>query len=373
MANNNKDAFQEFYRGAAARLSKGLTAYNNTLTAETQVFLKPFMEAMADLNAGGKMLRGVLVNLGYRLAGHADTAPSDGAALAFEIFQTGVLIHDDIIDRAGQRRGKKTIPLRYEESLAGRGITPPAEKDTPARIAEGAAICAGDYLIAASSAEIARRYAGHPRLAEVLSYFQQVILDTVRGEMLDVVLPCEISDPALADDRRADILMTAVWDIYHLKTSRYSVLGPLHLGMLLGGMSPERMAAVDEAADDIGAAFQIKDDILGVFADQAKLGKDVGSDISEYKQTILYAYVRLFCPEAWQALSAIYGRAVITEETLAEVRRILETSGAAAYAENEMARCFDRASSAVETMDFLTENDRELLRGLIGYMKKREK
>lgn len=367
------DAFQLFYRETAPRLERKLEAYNQKFLSEEQAFLSPIGASMADLNAGGKLLRGVLVDLGYALSGKADGDISDSAAMAFEMFQTGVLIHDDITDRATFRRGKKTIHVRYEESLNDRHIVPPTSDDTSSHLSEGVAIFAGDCLIAEANLLLAEAYEGHAQAAKVMAYFNKVILNTYRGELLDIVLPGEISDPNLSEDDRKAILMEAIYTIYHLKTAQYSVVGPLHLGMLLGDMPEDEMAAVDAMADDLGVAFQIKDDILGIYGDEDKLGKDVGSDISEYKQTILYAYVRLYEPEAWETLKQYYGRAKLTAEDLTAVRRLLDACGAKAYAEDAMETCFARAEEKLRAIHSLNHNHSEILRAFIDYMRKREK
>ena len=89
---------------------------------------------------------GNMIFLVIGMAGREDVETSDELALALEIFQTGVLIHDDIIDRAETRRGKKTIPVRYEESLGRRKIRPVTEADTLKEVSSSAALCAGDLM-----------------------------------------------------------------------------------------------------------------------------------------------------------------------------------------------------------------------------------
>ena len=104
----NLEAFMKFYSESYARLEKKTAIANRALKKEPNPILRPFMEDLADLNEGGKMLRGMLVGLGYRIARHArgdnafDITKSDALAQTFEMFQTGVLVHDDVIDNAAQ-------------------------------------------------------------------------------------------------------------------------------------------------------------------------------------------------------------------------------------------------------------------------------
>ena len=380
------NAFSEFYHKSFERLQRKAALYNADLSKEKQPLLRPFFENMADLNEGGKMLRGILVALGYQIACHVndeaaefDVSVSDDAALAFEVFQTGVLIHDDIIDHAVTRRGKPTLTVRYENSLKERGIVPPAGADPSAdagaraQLAASAAICAGDYLITASNQILAQAYRDHPQGAAVQAAFCGIILDTIRGELLDVVLPAEMRDRDRAKEDADALLEKAVNDIYHLKTARYSVIGPLHLGMLLGDLSEDAMAVVDRMADELGIAFQIKDDILGIYADQAELGKDIGSDIAEYKQTILYAYVRLNDPEAYARLETYYGKESVSASDLKAVQTIFEESGARAFAEGEMEKHFAEAGRQLEKAGFIRPEDREILKSFISYNRDRNR
>ena len=383
---DGNNTFLEFYAESKERLERKIKEYNEKFGREPHPLLRPFFEDFADLNEGGKLLRGVFVNLGYALAlaekeksrnpGTAQKTPrekslsaavSDPLAMAFEIFQTAVLIHDDVIDHAELRRGQRTSPFRYADRLSERGIFDRAG-DTPS----SAAICLGDAGLYAANQMIAESCSEDPALGKMIAYFDGVVIDTIRGELLDVILPCEIGDRSLGREEADRLLSRSVREIYYLKTARYSVIGPLHLGMLQGGASEELMEKVDSFAEEAGVAFQIKDDIFGIFADEKKLGKDIGSDIAEAKLTILYEYVKLHDPAACGELAGVYGHAPVTEEMLQRVQRIFRESGAYAYALDEMEKCFQRAEECLRDTA-LPENDKDLLRGLLDYFRGRDK
>lgn len=366
-------AFREFYETSKGRISALLAARNKELKKEPNALIRPFQEAFADLNQGGKMLRGVLVNLGYKIAGGVDISESDSLAAAFEIFQTGVLIHDDIIDRADLRRGKKTVQRRYEERLRSRQIRMVSRSETPQSLAASAALCVGDLGLFYSNLEIAENYRDHPNVGTLITYFDQVVIDTIRGELLDVVLPYEIQDAKRSETEKNDLLEKSVQEIYHLKTAYYSVIGPLHLGMLLGDLSDEKMEELDSFCNDLGIAFQIKDDILGIYADETKTGKDAGSDVSEFKQTILYQYVVVHGGKAREELLELYGKENLTQAELQKVQTIFRESGAYDYANGEMEACFSSAKRKLDKMTFLNGEDQSILRGLIGYLRTRKK
>lgn len=375
----NFEAFREFYSQAFARLSKKTAAYNRSLKKDDNPIIRPFMEDLADLNEGGKMLRGMLVGLGYQIARNAagaedvDLSVSDALAQTFEMFQTGVLVHDDVIDNAAQRRGKITVHRRYEHRLSVRDIQMVSGIEKPQEIAKSVGICVGDLGIYYANKLLADSYKEEAALGELISYFDDIVIQTIRGELLDVVLPYEIQDPGIDETERAKLLEKSIYDIYFLKTAGYSVIGPLHLGMILGGADKKQMAALDRCAKDIGIAYQIMDDILGVFADPKILGKDVGSDVAEYKQTILYMYVRTMKPEYSEELLQYYGKKHVTSRDIEEVQRIFEESGALAYAQNILAEHFDSAERKIGRMRFMTPGDKKIMRGFISYCKGRRK
>ena len=372
-------AFSAFYSDSLNRLTKKTNAYNKVMRKEPNPIIRPFREDLADLNTGGKMLRGMLVNLGYQIAVHmngeaaCNAAESDMLALAFEIFQTGVLVHDDIIDNAGTRRGKITVHRRYEHRLNVRETKMVAAGEKPGNLAKSAAICVGDLGIYYANKQIVDNYAQNEHLAALIGYFDDIVIQTIRGELLDVVLPYEIQDDKYSPEEKKKLLEKSIWDIYYLKTAGYSVIGPLHLGMILGGADEKQMKALDRVAEDIGIAYQIMDDILGVFADPEKLGKDVGSDITEFKQTILYMYVCTMKPEYEEELLQIYGKKRISDAELDEVQRIFRESGALAYAQEMLGDCFERAEKRLARIKGMSREDKAILRGFITYCKGRRR
>jgi len=375
----NLETFRKFYEETYKRLEKKTHAYNRSLKKDDNPIIRPFMEDLADLNQGGKMLRGMLVVFGYQIAKHArgasdiDLSISDALAQTFEMFQTGVLIHDDVSDNAAQRRGKITVHRRYEHRLDVRDIRMVSGIEKPQEIAKSVGICVGDLGIYYANKLLADSYGSDPALGQLISYFDDIVIQTIRGELLDVVLPYEIQDPGIGEEERAKLLEKSIYDIYFLKTAGYSVIGPLHLGMILGGAEPKEMAALDRCARDIGIAYQIMDDILGVFADPKILGKDVGSDVAEYKQTILYMYVRTMKPEFAEELLQYYGKKHVTSRDIEQVQRIFEESGALAYARSVLADHFESAERKISRMKFMDAEDKKILRGFISYCKGRRK
>lgn len=366
-------SFLAYYDGTRSRLQKAQKAYNREIRRESNPLIRNFSRDLADMNEGGKLLRGMLIDLGYRMAGGADDHRCDDLAIAFEMFQTAVLIHDDIIDSAEMRRGKLTIHRRYEHRLDVRGISRAAGGDSPAAVARSAALCTGDMGLYLANKKLAEAYREEPVLADLILYFDRVIIDTIRGELLDVVLPYELMDEVYSEEERRKLLEKSVYDIYRLKTACYSVVGPLHLGMMLAGAPEEQLKAADSFAADIGIAYQIMDDILGIYADADVLGKDVGSDIAEFKQTILWMYVRTRESGEAEKLLKYYGHKNVTEENLEKVRDIFRETGALSYAQDTMHTCYRRAHRKLARMKWLSEENRTLLKGFMIYLSGRRK
>ena len=364
--------FPAFYKKTSGRLARKTASYAKKLKKDDNPLIASFKDDLADLSTGGKLLRGTLIVLGYLIGGGERPEDADPLAIAYELFQTAILVHDDIIDHADLRRGKMTVHRRYSCRLAARDTKMVSAAEAPGRLAESAALCVGDLGLFTANLEIAKAYREHPALGDVISYFDETAINTIRGELLDVILPYELQDPTYSPAERKELLERSVRDIYHLKTACYSVIGPLHLGMLLAGTDSKHMRALDRAADEIGIAYQIMDDIPGIYADPDLLGKDIGSDIAEFKQTILYLYVDIYKPEYKEQLMEHYGKAA-THDSLDEVRRIFEESGALDYARDAMNACFDRAIGAIKRMRSMDDEYRDILIGFADFCAKRSK
>ena len=146
----------------------------------------------------------------------SDLRYSNALSAAFEMFQTGVLIHDDIIDNAATRRGRYTIQRRYEQRMAVRGTRMLTEADDIKDVARSAAICIGDYGIYEANRILAEAYAEDPSAAKLIAYFDEVVLNTIRGELLDVILPYELQEVSYDMKEGQRLLEESIRDIYHL-------------------------------------------------------------------------------------------------------------------------------------------------------------
>ena len=344
------------------RLSKKMEIENGVLKSEDEIHIKKTLVEFSRMNSGGKFFRGTLVNIGYSLFADSKEEFSDDLALAYELFQTSILIHDDIIDHAKLRRNQRTIPESYMDIWEQKGNLRNQEMiDT----ANAMALCGGDYGLFLSIQKIVLSYGDTSCLPYILNYFIDVVLKTIKGEIIDVILPYE---EKYFGNKNNDI-SNSVFEIYRLKTAWYTVIGPICAGALLSGCEKSQLDVLEVFSECLGIAFQIKDDIIGIFNSEETIGKDIGSDIAEFKATILYAYVKTHKQYLLKLLD-YYGKTV-DANSLDIVKNIFISSGALSYAEETMNDYLNKAIEILKSIDFLSEDRKDLLYGMIWYLKGR--
>ncbi len=260
---------------------------------------------------GGKRLRGVLVRLGYELVQPPVHQSQDilKAAAAFEVFQTSILAHDDVIDQSFTRRGKPTIYRALGGDHFGISQT----------------ICLGDVGFFLAQKLILESDFPEGIKLKAFTSFTQTVLDTGLGQMLDIELP-----------RSENISERDILTVFYLKTARYTIAGPLQLGAILGGGGEMLLGELGQLGEKLGVAFQIQDDILGVFGDEKTLGKSVTSDIEEGKQTLLINYaLEHSSADQRQVLKKYYGRGKIRSEELEKIQAVFKKTGALEYSQKK--------------------------------------
>ena len=351
--------FKEYYEITKNNLIKIIEEYNNHLIEEDNSLILENLNYFKELNSDGKLIRGTLVNLGYSFF-KKDIDYSYKLALAYEVFQTAILVHDDIIDKDNKRRGKDTVHYsNYKKYIEY------SDSNVVSHLSNSIALCIGDYGLFQANKIIADSYQNDANLGKVISYFNQVVLDTIRGEILDVVLPFQSRNVFL--DKKE--LESSIINIYRLKTAYYTIVGPLVTGMLLGGSDSNKVDDITKIGEKIGIAFQIQDDILGIFGQD--IGKVIASDIREYKQTILFSYT--INTKYKDELLKYYGLDDLNEEKLDKVKDIFKDSGALDYATDKMDSLYNEGIKEIRDLEWLNEDKKDILIGLVEYLKKRHK
>lgn len=360
-------AFYFFYQQEVKKIEKEMSKWNKTfINKKDNILVKDAMNKFIFMNSNGKYLRALLIALGYYISTKKDDSNYLPLAAAYETFQTSILIHDDVIDNAELRRGKKTVHRKYEEKFDKYDLKDHNFEIRKKNTAESIGICVGDIGFFLANNMIVESYVNNPNLARVLKYYNDIVINTGKGELIDVVLPFNEQYYSKNKCLEKDIM-----EIYNLKTSWYTIVGPCSLGMLLGGSSDRVVESIVKTLTPIGTAFQIKDDILGIYGSVKNIGKSNTSDISEYKQTILYSYV-INNATYKDELKKYYGKENLTDKDLNKVREIFEVSGARDYAINKMEELFAEAKNAVIKNRNIPMYYKEILLGFITYLEIRE-
>lgn len=291
---------------------------------------------------GGKRIRPILLIEAYKLVGGKDIDQIMKASLSMELLEDFLLIHDDIIDRDEIRRGGPSFHKMAEE-LTGNS-----------HFGLSTAIIGGDMLSALAIQPILKTNLKNKERA--ISEFIHAELSCFYGELLDIMLEKE-------DDTKEEDFFKMI----DLKTASYTTIAPLVIGAILGEANDEQIETLRTYGKLLGQAFQITDDILGVFGDEKRLGKPVDSDIKEGKKTLLIIYaLNNVKDEDKNFLKSCLGNSALAPEDLIKVREVLKSSGALTYSRNkakeiiESAKAilknnFTNASFLIEIADFIIE------------------
>jgi geranylgeranyl diphosphate synthase type I len=287
---------------------------------------------------GGKRTRPAFAWTGWLGAGGDPAGPDAAAVLtacaALELVQACALIHDDIIDSSRTRRGFPTVHVDFEQRHRDRGWG-----GTPAHFGASVAILIGDLALAWADDMIAAAGldpAARARLAPVWAAMRTEVLG---GQLLD------IHGEAGADDSVA-----AAMRINRYKTAAYTIERPLHLGGALAGADADLITAYREFGTDIGIAFQLRDDLLGVFGDPAVTGKPSGDDLREGKRTVLVAEALRRADATDPAAAALLRGALgsdLRQDQVNQLRRVITDLGAVDDVERRIADLTDRGLAAL--------------------------
>ncbi len=345
--------FVIYYKNKYNELKIEIDKYNNSLIKNENPIVMDAINKFIKMNNDGKFVRGCLIDLGYKL-NNDDEHYSTPLSIAYETLETSILIHDDIIDNADTRRGKETIHKTYQQEFKD------YKKDNTN---SSLAICIGDLGIYYSSQIIVNSYKDNPNLAKLLSFYNEIVINTIKGEILDVYLPFIEKNDKNHILKEDDIL-----EIYKLKTSYYTIVGPFILGMILGNSKEENINHFKDILLNLGIAFQIKDDILGIFGDSKMIGKSTSSDVEEYKQTIMYSYIKINKPKYLEELNKYYGH----KNKLNKVKELFIKSGALDYANNKMNSLFYEVNHNIKMLN-IKEDIKHILLGFITFLEIREK
>lgn len=304
---------------------------------------------------GGKRIRPALIYYGYKCFAEDNEDQVVYASMSIELLHSYLLIHDDIMDGDGLRRNRPTVHRLYEDSDFA------ANYRSREAYGTAMAIIAGD--IACGMAVDAIATAGFPadRQLRAIQKISQISVNVGYGQALDVLSSCKAAcveeDPILVN---------------RLKTTYYTIEGPLHLGGMLAGASDRELDAFQGYAIPLGQAFQIQDDILGMYGGAEQLGKPIGSDIKEGKKTLLIVKALEMADKKDAAIiKNALGNPTLAGSQIASVRTAVRRSGALEYSRDMAASLVGQAKAAVPTS--IRPEGREFLLGIADYLVSRDK
>ncbi|WP_228389529.1 polyprenyl synthetase family protein [Cumulibacter manganitolerans] len=285
---------------------------------------------------GGKRLRPLFAYCGWRAAGGSgdDTAVVRAAA-SLELVQAAALVHDDIIDGSDSRRGKPSVHRAFEDVHRAGGYA-----GEPARHGIATAILIGDLALIWADAVLQDAGLDDAALLRARRELDLMRIEVMSGQYLDVLEQARPADPEHA--------VSSALRVAELKSASYTVARPLLIGAAIADAGRAVREALSAVGYHAGIAFQLRDDLLGVYGDPAVTGKPAGDDLREGKRTVLVARALALLGERRDELAAGFGRDDLTDGDVDRLRGLIVDSGADREVEDLIAQHSSAARAALD-------------------------
>jgi geranylgeranyl diphosphate synthase type I len=297
----------------------------------------PLVEAVAALMRGGKRLRPAFCYWGWRGAGGDPGEPITVAAASLELFQAAALIHDDLMDGSDSRRGMPAVHRRFAGLHLGEGRRGDGE-----RFGLSGAVLAGDMCLVWTDELFADSGLPVERLTAARPLFNRMRTELLGGQYLDVLGQTAPDGDAGADgvDRARHVI--------RFKSAKYTVEHPLLIGATLAGADAGLLATYSAFGLPLGEAFQLRDDVLGVFGDPEETGKPAGDDLREGKRTVLIAKTLEAADPAQAGLvRRLVGDPRLDANGVTTLRAVIQDTGALEAVERLIADLTGQAQKAL--------------------------
>lgn len=296
--------------------------------------------------SGGKRLRPAFAYWGYRACGGADSSELVNTVAALELVQASALIHDDLIDGSDLRRGAPSAHRRFAANHRARHW-----RGDPDSFGAAAAILLGDLCLVWSD-DLLRTGGLEPAaVARARPIFDEMRAEVTIGQYLDIVTQAA-----------GDATIARAVTVAQLKSGKYTVERPLLLGAVLADAPAPVITAFSGYGLPLGEAFQLRDDVLGVFGDPALTGKPAGDDLREGKRTFLMAAAfEAADPHARARLSARLGDPALDPAGVRELCEIIIKTGALDRTEQRINELTERALTALEPVELTAAGRRALV------------
>lgn len=331
-------------------------AHQRDVLAELGPDVDDLVAAIDRLLRGGKRLRALFLYWGYRAGGQPDSDALITLATSMEFFQAAALLHDDVMDESDTRRGQPAAHRHLAAEHRARAWAGDSE-----RFGMSGAILAGnlclnwcDELFVASDLPV-------EHLARGRAVFDRMRTQLMAGQYLDLAESVRPWSEFAAEERVA-----RAHHVIRYKSAKYSIEHPLLIGASAAGVGAGDLAALSRYGLALGEAFQLRDDVLGVFGDPAATGKPAGDDLREGKRTVLVAHALAGATATGvEQLEAWLGDPDLTGEQVDELRRIIVEAGALDRLESDIARLVDEARAALAATTGLEPGAQGVLEDLI--------
>jgi geranylgeranyl diphosphate synthase type I len=311
-----------------AHFTKARSAHLSEIGSE----LNPVSVALSEfINDGGKRFRPIFAYLGYLAGGCEPSVEILRACTALELVHVCALIHDDVMDGSDTRRNKPAIHRRFENMHREQVLRGDAEK-----FGHASAILLGDLALVWADRMLHQSGISQSEFNNCQEIFCEMRDELMAGQYLDIL------EGALASTSVDRSMKVARY-----KSGKYSIERPLHFGAALADKS-ELFSAFSGYGLPLGEAFQLRDDLLGVFGNPAVTGKPAGDDLREGKRTVLIAMTMERIHDAQRkTLELALGNPSISEAEIQELQSLIEDSGAREQVEKLITELTDKAISVL--------------------------
>lgn len=322
-----------------ARVGQALDTFiakQGHVLAEISDDLVPVLAAIEAMLSGGKRLRPAFAYWGWRAAGQPDTDDIVNAVTSLELLQASALIHDDVMDDSDTRRGNPSLHRRFAGDHVEEGWRGGADD-----FGVGAAILLGDLALSWADEMLFSSGLSGDALLRAKPTYDQMRTELMAGQYLD-----------LLEQARGGGSVEQALRVARFKSAKYTVEAPLHLGAQLAGANADLIVTLSMFGLPLGEAFQLRDDLLGVFGDPQQTGKPAGDDLREGKRTALVALtLESASPPQRQVFEARFGDAALDSEGVRVLQQVIIDSGARDVVEQLIEQRTEQACKSLEGIE----------------------
>lgn len=307
--------------------------------------------------SGGKRLRPALLYYAYLGAGGKEKSKAIKVAAAIELVHMFLLVHDDIIDRGILRHGISTANVEFAKYAKKKFKTADGK-----HFGDSFALILGDMVYCMAVEMICSSGIDAKVCKEVSMNLQSIVKNTIIGQSQDICI-----------EYRKRVEEKDILKMYENKTAKYTFEGPLLLGLILAGNGNKKISkAFSDFALPLGIAFQIQDDILGIFGNEKKMGKSGASDIEEGKKTLIVAKaLEKGSPKEIGIIKNLLGRKNLTKKEVKEFQKAIISSRSLDYAKGICDWHMQQSKKIILNLS-MGRQAKEFLLGMIEYMENRE-